>query len=122
MQAAATEQEQAELDLQVDLQAGRPEAADQAQIRTLITQHLADGLQLFSEENLDLALHDFVDKASLELADAVPALSDNVSAQHQADGLQLFSEENLDLALHSFVDKASLRAQSRECLICYLQV
>ena len=40
VQAAATEQEQAELHLKVDLRAGCPEAAGQAQIRTLILQQL----------------------------------------------------------------------------------
>ena len=50
-------------------------------IRTLITQHLADGLQLFPEEDLEFLLHHFVGKASIEIADAEPALSGNVSAQ-----------------------------------------
>ena len=58
VQAAAADNEQLEL----DIRANRPEAADQAQIEALIAQHLSDGLQLIPEDVLATALQDFVEK------------------------------------------------------------
>ena len=58
-QATAAEQQE---ELELDTSAARPEAADQAQIEALIASHLTGGLELFPEDVMSAALHDFVEK------------------------------------------------------------
>ena len=40
----------------------RPEALDECQIEKLVREHLVQNLQVVLENDLDVALHDFVDK------------------------------------------------------------
>ena len=60
--------------------AARPETADEKQIEDLIQEHLVQNLEILPEQELAVALHDFVEKVDMSPASA-PALLQLLSAQ-----------------------------------------
>ncbi len=52
--------------------AARPEAADERQIEDLIQEHLVQNLEILPEQELAVALHDFVEKVGILVGPCVP--------------------------------------------------